>query len=127
MPGGSSGPQGVAGTGTAASSASVGASMRALWAVSLASEALTMSPGSLADLVLTVHQGRMYDRYRENAGPLWLHAPIGLDICASVGLRHTRGRPPRGPRPAFVLRRNLTAARQETGFARKVSITLAIA
>ena len=74
-----------------------------------------MSPGSLADLVLTVHQGRMYDRYRENAGPLWLHAPIGLDICASVGLRHTRGRPPRGPRPAFVLRRNLTAASPRDG------------
>ena len=36
-------PQGVAGSGTAANSSSVGASMSGLWAVSLASEALTMS------------------------------------------------------------------------------------
>ena len=50
-------------------------------------------------------------------------APIRLDTSASVGLRHTRGRPPRGPRPAFVLRHNSTVARQETRFARISSTT----
>ena len=43
---------------------------------------------------------------------------IGLDSPASVGLRHTRGRPSLGPRPAFGLPRNLNAACQETRFAR---------
>jgi hypothetical protein len=50
-------------------------------------------------------------------------APIGLDTPASVGLRHTRGPPARGLRPAFVLRRNSTAARQETRFARTADLT----
>ena len=56
-------------------------------------------------------------RFHER-GELSGAASIGLDTSASVGLRHTRGRPPRGPRPAFVLRRNSTAARRETRFAR---------
>ena len=50
-------------------------------------------------------------RFRsQGRGELSGAAKIGLDTSASVGLRHTRGRPPRGPRPAFVLRRNSTAA-----------------
>ena len=81
----------------------------------------------MADLALTVHKGRIYAPLPRKRGPTGLHAPIGLDTSASVGLRHTRGRPPRGPRPAFVLRRNLTAARQETRFARKPRNSLTIA
>ena len=40
------------------------------------------------------------------------------DVRGRSGDQHTRGRRPRGPRLGFVLRRNSTAARQETRFAR---------
>ena len=45
-------------------------------------------------------------------------APIGRDALPLFGLRHTRGRAPRAPRAAFVLRRNSAAIRQETRLAR---------
>ena len=60
----------------------------------------------------TVHC-RIHER-----GELSSAGNIGLDSPASVGLRHTRGRPSLGPRPAFGLPRNLNAACQETRFAR---------
>jgi hypothetical protein len=41
------------------------------------------------DLALIVHQGRIYDCYRENAGPLWLH---GLDaVYVALGTLTTAG------------------------------------
>ncbi len=61
---------------------------------------------------------RSTDRLHEQGEPSGA-APIGVDTSASAGLRHKRGRPAHGPRPAFVLRRNSTTARQETRFARK--------
>ena len=60
---------------------------------------------------------RSTDRLHEQGEPSGA-APIGVDTSASAGLRHKRGRPAHGPRPAFVLRRNSTTARQETRFAR---------
>ncbi len=60
---------------------------------------------------------RSTDRLHQQGEPSGA-APIGVDTSASAGLRHKRGRPARGPRPAFVLRRNSTTARQETRFAR---------
>ena len=60
---------------------------------------------------------RSTDRLHEQGEPSGA-APIGVDTSASAGLRHKRGRPAHGPRPAFVLRRNSTTARQETRFSR---------
>jgi len=41
------------------------------------------------DLALIVHQGRIYDCYRENAGPPWLH---GLDAAyVALGTLTTAG------------------------------------
>jgi hypothetical protein len=40
-------------------------------------------------LALIVHQGRIHDRYRENADPLWLH---GLDaVHVALGTLTTAG------------------------------------
>jgi hypothetical protein len=44
---------------------------------------------------------------------------LGWTLFATVGLRHTRRRPPRGLTPASVLRRNSTATRRDTRFARQ--------
>lgn len=52
--------------------------------------------------------GRRECRLHER-GELSGSTPIGLDTSASVGLQHTRGQPPPGATPAFVLRRNSTA------------------
>jgi len=46
---------------------------------------------SLADLALIVHQGRIYDYYCDNAGPLWLHGldavHVALGTVAGVSTR----------------------------------------
>ena len=65
---------------------------------------------------------RSTDRLHEQGEPSGA-APIGVDTSASAGLRHKRGRPAHGPRPAFVLRRNSTTARQETRFARQACLS----
>ena len=77
------------------------------------SRSLCRDPSARATAATVSAQSCIHER-----GEVSGTAPIRLDTSASVGLRHTRGRPPRGPRPAFVLRHNSTVARQETRFAR---------
>ena len=82
----------------------------------------TVSPSQMLGVQATPSPRAAQCRFHER-GELSTAAPIGLGTSTSVRLRHIRGRPPRGPRPAFVLRRNSTAARQETRFARKARLS----
>ena len=89
--------------------------------VSPGSRQSRLSPSSLLPEQFRPHSSQRRHYWSHERGEVSGTPPIRLDTSASAGLRHTRGRPPRGARLAFVLRRNSTVARQETPFARWLS------